>query len=286
MFFLSAVVNGLLFGGVLSLLALGLNLVFGVVQVIHFFYGQCLMVGLYLIFVLTMLCHFPFIISCLIAVVVILILNIIVHLAVIQPLLKAPMINQFLALAAVMVILENLCLAVFGPSHRGVPIDLPTFHIGELYFSAGNLIAFCGSLIVLGLLYLFLNKTYTGLAIRAVAQNAEAAAFMGINPKVVYLITLGLGGALAGIVAGFFAPMYAVYPYFGGSFTLLAFVIVVLGGMGNLLGGLLASFIIGLVTMIVSSLTSAEVGAIAAYAVFLIVILVRPQGLLGARVGA
>jgi branched-chain amino acid transport system permease protein len=80
--------------------------------------------------------------------------------------------------------------------------------------------------------------------------------------------------------------MYAVYPYFGGSFTLLAFVIVVLGGMGNLPGGLLAAFIIGVVTMVVSSLTSAEVGAIAAYVVFLIVILVRPQGLLGARVKA
>jgi branched-chain amino acid transport system permease protein len=80
--------------------------------------------------------------------------------------------------------------------------------------------------------------------------------------------------------------MYAVYPYFGGSFTLLAFVIVVLGGMGNMVGGLLASFVIGLVTMVVSSLTSAEVGAIAAYAVFLLAILVRPQGLLGAKVRA
>lgn len=286
MLLLSAVVNGILFGGVIAILALGLNLVFGVVQVIHFFYGQCVMVGLYLIFVLTMWCHIPLIISCLIAVAAILVLNVLVHLSVIQPLLKAPMINQFLALAAVMMILENLCLAVFGATYKGIPVILPTLHIGELYFATSNLLAFCGSLIVVGLLYLFLNKTYTGLAIRAVAQDTEAAGFMGINPRVVYLITLGLGGALAGIVAAFFVPMYAVYPYFGGSFTLLAFIIVVLGGMGNLPGGVLAAFIIGVVTMVVSTLTSSEVGAISAYLVFLIVILVRPQGLLGARVRA
>lgn len=285
MLVLSAVVNGILYGGVLAVLAVGLNLMFGVLQIIHFFYGQLVMVGLYLIWVFTVWCHIPLIISCLLAIVIILVLNALVHLVVVQPLLKAPLINQFLALAGIMIIVENLCLAIFGATYKGIPIALPVLHIGELYFTTCNLIAFLGSLIVVGLIYLFLNKTYTGLAIRAVAQDKEVAGFMGINPRVVYLATMALGGALAGIVAALFVPIYAVHPHFGGSFTLISFVIVVLGGMGNLPGGFLAAFIIGVVTSVVSTLVSPEVGAIAVYVIFLIVILVRPQGLLGARVG-
>jgi len=286
MLILSAGVNGILYGGVLAVLAVGLNLMFGVLQIIHFFYGQLVMVGLYLIWVFTVWGHIPLVISSLLAIAITLALNALVHLAVVQPLLKAPIINQFLALAAIMIIVENVCLAVFGATYKGIPIILPVLHIGELYLSTANLIAFLGSLIVVGLLYLFLNKTYTGLAIRAVAQDKEVAGFMGINPRVIYLATMALGGALAGIVAALFVPIYAVHPHFGGSFTLTSFVIVILGGMGNLLGGFAAAFIIGVVISVVSTLVSAEVGAIAAYVIFLIVILVRPQGLLGARVRA
>lgn len=286
MLILSAIVNGILYGGTLAVLAVGLNLMFGVLKVIHFFYGQLVMVGLYLIWAFTVWCQIPLIISCLLAIAAVLALNVLAHLAVVRPLLKAPLINQFLALAGIMVILENLCLAVFGATYKGIPISLPVLHIGELYLTTSNLLAFLGSLIIVGLIYLFLNKTYPGLAIRAVSQDKEAAGFMGIDPKVTYLVTMALGGALAGIVAALFVPIYAVHPHFGGSFTVISFVIVVLGGMGSLPGGLLAAFIIGVVTSVVSTLVSPEVGAIAVYLIFLTVILVRPQGLLGKAVRA
>ncbi len=276
----SAVINGILYGGVLALLAIGLNLMFGVLQIVHFAYGQLVMVGLYVIFVLTLWCHIPLVVSCLIAIAIVALVNTLTHLLVVQPLLKAPLINQFLALAAVVIIMENLCLAVFGATFKGIPVILPILHIGELYFATSNLIAFLGSLIVVGSLYLFLNKTYAGLAIRAVAQDKEVAEFMGVNTKMVYLTTMALGGALAGIVAAFFVPIYSFHPHFGGPFTLISFVVVVLGGMGNLFGGFLAAFIIGVVASVVSALTSAEVGAIATYLIFLVVIIVRPQGLL------
>jgi branched-chain amino acid transport system permease protein len=283
---LNAVINGIFFGGSLALLAYGLNLCFGVLNIIHFFYGQTVMVGLYIIFTLTVWLHIPLIVSCLVAVAVIAALHIVVHLGVVQPLLKAPLLNQFLALASIMIILENSAMGIWGATYRGVPISLPVLSIGELYIRTSNLIAFLGCLVVVGLLYLFLNKTYTGLAIRATAQDTEMASLMGMNPRRVYLITLALVGVLAGVVAAFFVPIYAVHPHWGGSFTLMAFVIVVLGGLGSLAGGLLAAFIIGVVMMVASFLTIPEGGPIAAYLIFLVVILLRPQGLLGARVRA
>lgn len=283
---LNAIINGIFFGGSLALLAYGLNLCFGVLNIIHFFYGQTVMVGLYIIFTLTVWLHIPLIVSCLVAVAVITALHIVVHLGVVQPLLKAPLINQFLALASIMIILENSAMGIWGATYRGVPISLPVLSIGELYIRTSNLIAFLGCLVVVGLLYLFLNKTYTGLAIRATAQDTEMASLMGMNPRRVYLITLALVGVLAGVVAAFFVPIYAVHPHWGGTFTLMAFVIVVLGGLGSLAGGLLAAFIIGVVMMVASFLTIPEGGPIAAYLIFLVVILLRPQGLLGARVRA
>lgn len=283
---LNAIINGIFFGGSLALLAYGLNLCFGVLNIIHFFYGQTVMVGLYIVFTLTVWLHIPLIVSCLVAVAVIAALHIVVHLGVVQPLLKAPLINQFLALASIMIILENGAMGIWGATYRGVPISLPVLSIGELYIRTSNLIAFLGCLVVVGLLYLFLNKTYTGLAIRATAQDTEMASLMGMNPRRVYLITLALVGVLAGVVAAFFVPIYAVHPHWGGTFTLMAFVIVVLGGLGSLAGGLLAAFIIGVVMMVASFLTIPEGGPIAAYLIFLVVILLRPQGLLGARVRA
>lgn len=283
---LNAIINGIFFGGSLALLAYGLNLCFGVLNIIHFFYGQTVMVGLYIIFTLTVWLHIPLIVSCLVAIAVVAALHIVVHLGVVQPLLKAPLINQFLALASIMIILENSAMGIWGATYRGVPISLPVLSIGELYIRTSNLIAFLGCLVVVGLLYLFLNKTYTGLAIRATAQDTEMASLMGMNPRRVYLITLALVGVLAGVVAAFFVPIYAVHPHWGGTFTLMAFVIVVLGGLGSLAGGLLAAFIIGVVMMVASFLTIPEGGPIAAYLIFLVVILLRPQGLLGARVRA
>jgi len=285
MLILNSIINGVLYGGVLAVLAFGLNLMFGVVEIVHFFYGQCVMVGLYVIYVLFVWLHFPLLLSCVLGIALVALLNLLAHLAVVQPLLKSPLINQFLALASVMIILENACLIIWGAGYKGIPINLPVLNIGELFIRTSNLIAFVGSLTTLGLLYLLLNKTYLGLAIHAVAQDKEAARLMAINPNFIYIATMLMGGILAGIAASFFVPIFAVHPHFGGGFTLTAFVIVVLGGMGSLLGGVLGAFIIGIVTMLVSTLASSEVGEMAAYVIFLAVILIRPQGILGSKGG-
>jgi len=282
---LSAVINGILYGGVLAVLAYGLNLIFGVVEIIHFAYGQCVMIGLYVIYVLVVKNHFPLLWSCLIGIAAVGLLNVFIYLFVIRGLLKAEMINQFLAMASVMIILENGCLIIWGAGYKGVPVSMPVLNIGDLFIRTPSLIAFLGSLAVLALLHVFLNKTYMGLAIRCVAQDKEAAKLMAINPTTIYIATMLMGGILAGMAACFFVPIYSVNPHFGGGFTLIAFVIVVLGGMGNLFGGFIGAFIIGVITMIFSTLANAEVGEMSAYLIFIVVILLRPQGILGARSG-
>ena len=280
---LNALVNGILLGGVLALLAFGLNLIFGVVKIIHLAYGQCVMLGMYVIYTLTAVNKLPFLLSCAIAIVAMAAWGALLQLIVIKPLLKAHRLNQLLALAGLIIVFENLAQVIWGADLRGIQIYLPVLSSGNVFLKTSSLIAFIGALVVLMILYFFLHRTYTGLAIRATAQDVDSARLMGINTGKIYLITLIVGGALTGIIAAFFSPIYSVHPHFGGSFTLMAFIIVVLGGMGNLMGGFIAAFIIGIVTSVSAVLLSMEAAEILSLVIFVVVVLVRPQGLMGMR---
>ncbi|OPY81327.1 MAG: High-affinity branched-chain amino acid transport system permease protein LivH [Syntrophorhabdus sp. PtaU1.Bin058] len=204
----------------------------------------------------------------------------------VRPLLKAPLINQLLALAGVIIVLENIILAVFGSDYVGLQVSFPVFSIGDVYIKISSLIPFAAGIVTLALLWLFLTKTYTGLSIKAVVQDREMADLMGVKTDRVYLLTFAIGGILAGIVAACFAPIYTVHPHFGAGFTLTAFVIVVLGGLGNLLGGSIAAFLIGIVSQVTGVIFSSEIGEILVYGIFILFILFRPQGFLGVKVKA
>jgi branched-chain amino acid transport system permease protein len=280
---LNGLVNGILYGGGLALLAVGMNLIFGVLNVIHLAYGQCVMVALYAVYVFAVLLHLPLLVSSVIAVGISGLVALLIHAAVVNPLLKAPLINQLLALAGVMIVLENIVLAVFGSDYLGIQISFPVFSVGDVYIRISSLVPFGVGIATLALLWLFLNRTYTGLAIRAIVQDRDMAELMGVRTGRVYWITFGIGGILAGVVAACFAPIYTVHPHFGAGFTLTAFVIVVLGGLGNLLGGTIAAFLIGVISQVTGVVFTSEIGEILVYAIFVIFILFRPQGLLGAR---
>jgi branched-chain amino acid transport system permease protein len=280
---LNATLNGILLGGVLALLVFGLNLIFGVVKIIHLAYGQFVMVGMYIIFLLMTTWKMNIFIASLISCFSLGMLGIILQLIVINPLLKSPRLNQLLALAGLIIIFENMAMVLWGADYRGIKLFLPVIHIGSLFVRTSYLVAFIGAIITLIGLNLFLNKTYVGIAIRATAQDLDSTQLMGINPKWVYLITQATGGILSGIVASFFMPIYTVHPHFGSDFTLMAFIIVILGGMGNFLGGFISAFIIGVVTSISAVLTSTEISESIALSIFILIMLVRPQGLLGIR---
>ena len=283
---LNSLINGILLGGVLALLAFGMNLIFGVIKILHMAYGQCVMLGLYVIYTLVVPLGMPILLACLITLPVMGFVGFLLQMFVINPLLKAKAnpLTQLLALAGLTIVFENMAQVIWGADLRGINVQLPLIHIGNIFLRTSNLIAFVGALLTLLGLYLFLNRTYLGLAIRSVAQDLDSARLMGINPRSIYYLTMAAGGLLTGLIAAFFSPIYAVHPHFGGSFTMMAFIIVVLGGMGNMLGGFIGAFIIGIVTSLSAALTSTEIADIITLVIFIAVILVRPQGLLGIKV--
>jgi branched-chain amino acid transport system permease protein len=238
---------------------------------------------MYIIFLLMTSYKMNIFIASLISCIILGLLGILLQMIVINPLLKSPRLNQLLALAGLIIIFENMAMVLWGADYRGIKLFLPVIHFGSLFVRTSYLVAFIGAIITLLGLHLFLNKTYVGIAIRATAQDLDSTQLMGINPKWVYLITQATGGILSGIVASFFMPIYTVHPHFGSAFTLMAFIIVILGGMGNFLGGFISAFIIGVVTSISAVLTSTEIADSIALIIFILIMLVRPQGLLGIR---
>jgi len=280
---MNALVNGILLGGVLALLAFGMNLIFGVVKVIHMAYGQSVMLGMYAVYTLSGIYNLPLLVSAAAAIVIMAVFGALLQVVVIQRLLQANRLNQLLALAGLIIVFENFAQVVWGADLRGIQVFMPVLSVGNVFIKTSNLVAFVGALVVLGLLHFFLQRTYLGLAIRAIAQDLPGAWLMGISPRTIYLVTLAVGGGLTGVIAAFFSPIYSVHPHFGGSFTMMAFIIVVLGGMGNLLGGFIGAFIIGIVTSLAAVLTSTEIAEIIALVIFIGVVLVRPQGLLGVK---
>ena len=283
---LNSLINGILLGGVLALLAFGMNLIFGVVKILHMAYGQCVMLGMYVIYTLVVILGMPLLLASLIALPVMGFVGFLLQMFVINPLLKAKAnpLTQLLALAGLTIVFENMAQVIWGADLRGINVQLPLIHLGNIFVRTSNLIAFVGALLTLLGLYLFLNRTYLGLAVRSIAQDLDSARLMGINPRAVYYLTMAAGGILTALIAAFFSPIYAVHPHFGGSFTMMAFIIVVLGGMGNMLGGFIGAFTIGIVMSLSAALTSTEIADIITLVIFIAVILVRPQGLLGLKV--
>jgi len=243
-FLLEAVVNGVLLGGVLALLALGLNLIFGVIDIVWVAYVDLVALCMYAVYFLATLDHWPVWLAGLGAVGVGVGLGLLVHLLIISPILTSPPINQFLATGGLLFFIQSFATLLWSTDHRSVRVTLPTLEVAGIFISFARLIGFGLSILAMIALYLFLTRTYTGTAIRAVSQDREAIALMGARPRRLYLVTSAVGGAMAGIAGALFSIQYAVHPYFGNAFGPLTFMICVLGGLGNMVGAFFAAFII------------------------------------------
>jgi branched-chain amino acid transport system permease protein len=164
-----------------------------------------------------------------------------------------------------------------------VRLALPTLEIGGIFLSFARLIAFVVSIAAMVGLYLFLTRTFIGTAIRAVSQDRDAMRLMGANPQRVYVVTSAVGGAMAGLAGALLIIQYSVHPYFGAAFGPLTFMICVLGGLGNMVGAFIASFIMSEIISIAGVVWSTEMGYVIAFVVFIVMIFVRPGGILARR---
>jgi branched-chain amino acid transport system permease protein len=282
-FLLEAMVNGILLGGLLALLALGLNLIFGVIDVTWICYAELVMIGMYGMYFLVQYYGLSYYLAAPLAIVLVAILGALLHYLVIAPLLSAAPINQLLATGGVLFVLQSFATVAFGVDFRNLGIRLPVLAFADMHFSYSRLLAFGAALIGMVVVYFFMTRTYTGTAIRAISQDRQIMALMGVDTKKIYLITSALGGALAGLAACLLVLQYDVHPFVGLSFGPITFLICVLGGLGNFVGGFVAAFVFAEIISLGGLFSDLEWGYVLAFGFFIVMMFVRPNGLLAKR---
>jgi len=282
-FLLEAVLNGLLLGGLFALLSLGLNLIFGVIDVVWICYAELMMVGMYAIYWLHSVHGMPLLLAMALGIAFVSLLGAAMHQWVIKPVLNAEPINQLLVTGGVLFLLQALATVVFGVEFRNIGVRLPAVPVGELSFSMARIIAFGVAAVAIAATYLFLNRTYVGTAIRAISQDRTIMPLMGVNASRIYLVTSAIGGALAGLAACLLVLQYDVHPAIGLSFGPLTFLICVLGGLGNLVGGFVAAFLFAQFISVGGFFFHLEWGYVIAFVFFIMVMFWKPQGLLARR---
>lgn len=278
-FLLEALVNGILLGGVFALPVLGLNLVFGVVDVVWLCYAELVMIGMYAVWFLYTQAGWPLWLAFAAALPLLAVLGLLLHLLVVRPLLNAPPINQVLATGGVLFVLQGAATLVFSTDFRSLGVDMPPMEWGEVFVSGTKLAAFVAALLGAAALWAFLKFTYVGTAIRAIARDREVMPLMGVDPRRIYLIASAVGGSLAGLAACLLVVQLDVHPFVGLSFGPITFMICVMGGLGNMLGGFLAAFLMGLIVSVGGFYGNTEYSYVVAFLFFIVVMFVRPQGL-------
>jgi len=282
-FLLEAVVNGVLLGGILALLALGLNLIFGVIDVVWICYAELIMIGMYAVYYLHTVYGWPLWLAFPVCIALVSALGVALHQFVVQPVLAAEPINQLLVTGGVLFLLQGAATLVFGVEFKNLGVTLPTVELGGMYMSFARLIAFLAALASMIGMYLFLTRTFLGTAIRAISQDRAIMPLMGVNPNRIFLITSALGGGLAGLAACLLVLQYDIHPAIGLSFGPITFLVCVLGGLGNMIGGFIAAFIFAQFISVGGYFFELEWGYVIAFLFFIGFMFWRPRGLLGAR---
>jgi branched-chain amino acid transport system permease protein len=281
----NVLIAGTLTGLVYGLMALGLSVIFGVVRVVNFAHGELMTVAMYAATVLfAMLGLDPFIVALPVAA-AFFVFGYLLQRALINPFITRPEHSQFMLLVAVAIILVNALLMVFGPDARNVQVDyqLDSFEIGKILIDKARLYAAGAAVATAVGLFLFFRKTKTGKAIRACADNYLGAKVVGLDVKKYYAITFGLGSACVAIAGCAMVLLVDVTPPLGPYYTLLAFVIVIVGGLGSMGGALLGGVLIGVSEALAGLFIAPSAKSMFSFGLLILVLLFRPQGLLGKR---
>ncbi len=282
---LQAIMQGVLLGGVYSLIAVGLTLVFGVMRILNFAHGELVNLGMYGAYVLFVAAGVDPYLGAALSIPVFLLAGAVIYLTLLQPILSAPEDMQLVMTFGLMIVLSNLVQLLFGA-------DLLSIHIGFLdrivatplgSFRVGLLLAFVTSVAVLSALLWFIRSTDTGKAIRATADDRRGALAVGLNVQRVYLIAFALSVACAGIAGSAIAGFLPLTPGRGVQFVLVAIVVVVLGGMGSFVGSLAGGLVVGLSQSVGEIFLPGTLSSALSLSLVIVILLMRPSGFFGAR---
>lgn len=277
------IVNGLMLGAMYSLIAVGLTLLFGVMNIVNFAHGELFMLGAYSVLLIASQ-HTPYLIAVLATILIMALVGLIVERVVFRLVYAAPHQNMLLISLALMLFLQGIAEILWTADSRHLNTDyLSTIQILGAPFSMQRIIIVVASVVLIGALYVFLQKTKLGKAMRATAQDGEAARLRGINPTHIFMATFAIATAMAAAAGALLAPLLSITPSMGSFPSLKGYSVVVLGGTGSLLGSLLGSLILGLsesFSYAYSPVLSNSIGFI----ILIVILVVRPQGLFGQKV--
>jgi branched-chain amino acid transport system permease protein len=281
----NVVIGGVLTGLVYGLMALGLSVIFGVVRVVNFAHGEMMTIAMYAAVVLFAAFRLdPFLVVLPVAA-AFFVFGYLLQASLINPFITRPEHSQFMLLVAVAIIMVNALLMAFGPDARNVQVDyqLESFALGKLLFDKARVYAAGASVAAAAALFAFFRYTLTGKAIRACADNWLGAKVVGLNVTRYYALTFGLGSACVAVAGCMMVLLVDVTPVLGPAYTLLAFVIVIVGGLGSMGGALLGGVLIGVSEALAGLLIQPSAKSMFSFALLILVLLFRPQGLLGKR---
>ena len=281
--FIQTLVSGILTGGLYALLGIGLTLIFGVMRVINFAHGELLMLGMYVTFWLFQLLGVDPYISLLICIPILFILGTVIQKVLVNPVLKAPELNQLLLTIGISLVLSNAAMLIWTADHRAVTTSYSeaVVRLRGISISVPLSISFAITVLITILLYLLLSRTDIGRAIRATAQDRYLARMIGINVNRICVFTFGIGAALAGAAGTLLAPIYYVFPTVGTPLVLKAFVVVVLGGMGSVVGAIFGALILGIAESFTAAYLAMDYKDAVGLIIFVLVLLLKPSGLFG-----
>ena len=281
----NVVIAGLLTGLVYGLMALGLSVIFGLLSVVNFAHGEMMTIAMYAATILFAALKLDPFLSMLPVAAAFFVFGYGMQAGLINPFITRPEHSQFMLLVAVAIVMVNALLMIFGPDARNVQLDyqLESFEIGPILLDKARLYAAGAAVVAATALFLFFRFSLTGKAIRACADNYLGAKVVGLNVKKYYSLTFGLGSACVAVAGCAMALLVDVTPALGPYYTLLAFVIVIVGGLGSMTGALLGGVLIGVSEALAGLFITPSAKSMFSFGLLILVLLLRPQGLLGRR---
>ena len=282
---LQALSDGLLMGGVYALAALGVSLIFGVMKITNFAHGALITVGMYATYEICTLCGVSPYLALPAVTVLMFFIGYLIQRFLLNSIITAPSHNQLLLTLGLSIVIENLLLVIFGADFKTVSV--PGFdtalHVGDITVNKPKLVAFLLVLVVSVAIYLLLNRTDIGKAIRATSMQRDGATLMGIRVERINAIAFGIGVACAGVAGALMTPIQYMAPTSGNSYQLKCFVIAVFGGLGNIWGAMAAGLIIGVVESLSALFLGGSWSEMVIYLIFILTLLLRPTGLFGKK---
>lgn len=278
-----AALNGLVIGAMYMLMAVGFTLTFGIMRVVNFAHGEFYMLGAFAAFFTYVYWDIPFVVCLLIAAVTVGVLGALVERALIQP-FRADEMSGMIATLGISVIIQNGAVLIWGPMPREMPdIVHGTLVLGPFSFSWSRLLVIAAAALIFALFWLFMEQTRLGRAMRAVAQDTEAALIQGIRIDHIYPLAFAISVALAAMAGALMGPVFSVSPYVGLTPMLKAFIVVILGGLGSIPGAVVGGLLLGLIESFTATMFGSLVSDILQLLLVIAILLVLPSGLLGQR---